>query len=308
MFTFSSPIHSTENFYPFNTSNTRQISHPTTPSPLRTSKYANLMTPPPSNHKKLSPNPLSATTPRSSSTSSSSSSTNNRFMHFSTRAVNSTPANTLARHAIQGREQKRTEFLDRIKRRRDDTRTDGTNDQVLRMDFVRERRGWEEQMRKVAILEQGALTEQEEEEMDDQSYQEEQQPATMDMEAETDMDAELSPTEEFDIENHVDWPGYLDDRQNQREFQDDDEDNDSFDLDPDEFDRFFVEALSQQHQHQHQTSDSGGWSTSQEQQPPSLTGQNHLQPDLLAQAQAHAQTQAHQQTQAQDLESSMDLS
>ena len=228
-------------------------------------------------------------------------------MHFSTRAVNSTPANTLARHAIQGREKKRTEFLDRIKRRRDDDRTEGTNDQVLRMDFVRERRGWEEQMRRVAILEQGALTEQEdeEEEMDDQSYQEEQQPATMAMEAEIDMDAELSPTEEFDVENHVDWQGYLDDRSNQRELQDDDDDdddNDSFDLDPDEFDRFFVEALSQQHQHQ--TSDLGGWSTSQGQQTPSVTGENRLQPDLFAQPQA----QAHQQTQAQDLESSMDLS
>lgn len=293
MFTFSSPIHSTETLYSFATSNNLHSSHPTTPSPLRTSKYANLMTPPHSTQKKSPTNALSATTPRSSS---------NKPTEFSTRAVNSTPANTLARHAVQGRDKKRSEFLDRIRRRRDDTRAEGTSDQVLRMDFVRERRGWEEQMRRVAILEQGTLAEQGEE--DEFHHQGE---SAMDMETETEAQAELSPTEEFDMENHADWQGYLD-HQDPQQLQDDDDDDDSLDLDPDEFDQLFLEALSQ-----HQTRDPGGWTASQQQETSLVSRENHLdlpshfshpirQPEpLLCPSVQHP-------AQEQHLESSMDLS
>lgn len=157
-------------------------------------------------------------------------------------------------------------------------------------------------MRRVAILEQGTLAEQGEE--DEFHHQGE---SAMDMETETEAQAELSPTEEFDMENHADWQGYLD-HQDPQQLQDDDDDDDSLDLDPDEFDQLFLEALSQ-----HQTRDPGGWTASQQQETSLVSRENHLdlpshfshpirQPEpLLCPSVQHP-------AQEQHLESSMDLS
>ncbi|KAK5465191.1 hypothetical protein LTS15_001754 [Exophiala xenobiotica] len=71
------------------------------------------------------------------------------------RARSASPAAAIARHAAQGREMKKSQFLDRIRRRRDDARSEGVGDQVLRMDFVRERRMWEDEMRRRALAEGG---------------------------------------------------------------------------------------------------------------------------------------------------------
>ncbi|KIW18575.1 hypothetical protein PV08_02863 [Exophiala spinifera] len=103
-------------------------------------------------------------------------------------------ASALARHAAQGREQKKSQFLDRIRRRRDDARSELVGDQVLRMDFVRERRIWEDEMRRRAAAEAG-----------------------VDGVGEVDIDMmlddeehaadEMSPTEEFDpeLESYYDY-------------------------------------------------------------------------------------------------------
>ncbi|KAL2405708.1 hypothetical protein ABEF95_001519 [Exophiala dermatitidis] len=121
-------------------------------------------------------------------------------------------AAALARHAAQGRDKKKTQFLDRIRRRRDDSRTDIYGDQVLRMDFVRERRQWEEEMNRRALLEQGVLAPPEEEDEADgiDSAMHDNHPAMVPLyglsgravpEAEEDGGADLSPTEIHDVDD-----------------------------------------------------------------------------------------------------------
>lgn len=109
---------------------------------------------------------------------------------WETRARGASPAALLTRHAVSARERKKSQFLDRIRRRRDDERSDGVGEQVLRMDFVRERRMWEEEMRRRAVVE-GDLDVDPDLMMDDntQEVQEEE---------------EMSPTEEFDFERDGD--------------------------------------------------------------------------------------------------------
>lgn len=155
-------------------------------------------------------------------------------------------------------------------------------------------------MRRVAILEQGTLTEQGEED----EFHHQGEPA-MDMETEIEVEAELSPTDEFDMENHVDWHGYVDDR-NPRQLQDDDDD--SLDLDPDEFDQLFLEALSQ-----HQTSDPGGWTASQLQEASLVSRENHLNLSSqfshpIRQPEPPPCPSVQHPAQEQHLESGMDLS
>ncbi|KAJ9498368.1 hypothetical protein H2202_006055 [Exophiala xenobiotica] len=74
---------------------------------------------------------------------------------WESRARGASPVAAIVRHAAQGREMKKSQFLDRIRRRRDDARSEGVGDQVLRMDFVRERRVWEGEMRRRALAEGG---------------------------------------------------------------------------------------------------------------------------------------------------------
>ncbi|KAJ9646168.1 hypothetical protein H2204_000831 [Knufia peltigerae] len=111
---------------------------------------------------------------------------------WESRAKSLGSANTLARHAAQGREQKKSRFLDRIRRRRDDTRSELVGDQVLRMDFVRERRIWEDEMRRRAAEAGGDGTE----EVDIDMMLDEEAP-----------EDEMSPTEEFDpeLESYYDY-------------------------------------------------------------------------------------------------------
>ncbi|KAI1616126.1 hypothetical protein EDD36DRAFT_124100 [Exophiala viscosa] len=105
---------------------------------------------------------------------------------WESRARSNSPAAALARHSVSAREKKKSQFLDRIRRRRDDERSDGMGEQVLRMDFVRERRMWEDEMRRRAVVE-GDLAIDPNLEMDIEDEGEDAQ-------------AEMSPTEEFDPE------------------------------------------------------------------------------------------------------------
>ncbi|ETI21914.1 hypothetical protein G647_05984 [Cladophialophora carrionii CBS 160.54] len=103
------------------------------------------------------------------------------------RSRESSPSTRLATQTTRNREERKSRFLDRIRRRRDDQRSELVGDQVLRMDFVRERRGWEEQMARRAAFEAGV--EIEEEEAED----------IADMQDDTRFrDQEMSPTEEYD--------------------------------------------------------------------------------------------------------------
>lgn len=151
---------------------------------------------------------------------------------WESRARSASPAASLARHAADGREKKKSQFLDRIRRRRDDSRADNTGDQVLRMDFFAERRMWEDEMRRRAVLEQGAGPD-------------------IDVELELELDTEmmhdssdqahLSPTDEHDIYD-AELASYLEEIQaknRSQEFLFDD------DLDGDEYDALFDQVLSQ---------------------------------------------------------------
>jgi hypothetical protein len=138
---------------------------------------------------------------------------------WETRFRDNGAAASLARHATQQREHKKTQFLDRIRRRRDDGRSELIGDQVLRMDFVRERRRWEDEMKRRA-LEAGQ--------------------ADMDMEEveeEFDQQPWMSPTEEHDFDGFVDETGG-------HNLQGDDRD-DEFVIDDDEYEELFREILSQ---------------------------------------------------------------
>ncbi|KIV78744.1 hypothetical protein PV11_06357 [Exophiala sideris] len=104
---------------------------------------------------------------------------------WESRARSASPAAVLARHSASAREKKKNQFFDRIRRRRDDERSDGMGEQVLRLDFVRERRMWEDEMRRRAVVE------------GDNGLDPDSQ---MEDEAQADDQAEMSPTEEFDPE------------------------------------------------------------------------------------------------------------
>ncbi|KAL2421794.1 hypothetical protein ABEF95_007275 [Exophiala dermatitidis] len=192
-------------------------------------------------------------------------------------------AAALARHAAQGRDKKKTQFLDRIRRRRDDSRTDIYGDQVLRMDFVRERRQWEEEMNRRALLEQGVLAPPEEEEEDDggDAAMRDNNPAIVPLfdqsgcpvpEAEED-EADLSPTEIHDVDDALveyyariaDMGGDVQDvRRGDNRLEhseaggngngdDDDFLIDDNEVDMEEYDQLFEELVAQS-QHRHGTS------------------------------------------------------
>ena len=67
-------------------------------------------------------------------------------LSFEQRARSSSPAAKISKHATDSREKRKSRFLDRIRSRREDKRDDRMGDQILRMDYVKERREWEEQM------------------------------------------------------------------------------------------------------------------------------------------------------------------
>ncbi|EXJ81679.1 hypothetical protein A1O1_07744 [Capronia coronata CBS 617.96] len=134
--------------------------------------------------------------------------TSNGWEH---RSRDASPAAALARRAAQGRETKKTQFLDRIRRRRDDSRTEMYGDQVLRMDFVRERRQWEDEMNRRARMEVEAGIAWTGEEDDLDADMQDTQTATTKPRWPTadhefgqdqgDPEAEMSPTEEYNVDD-----------------------------------------------------------------------------------------------------------
>ncbi|OAG42328.1 hypothetical protein AYO21_03496 [Fonsecaea monophora] len=105
------------------------------------------------------------------------------------RSRSSSPSSLLNSQTNRSREQRKSKFLDRIRRRRDDDRSEQVGEQVLRMDFVKERRVWEREMARRAAME--AAQEEEVESEDDDDDDEEEEP-------------ELSPTHEFEEDIEVD--------------------------------------------------------------------------------------------------------
>lgn len=158
-----------------------------------------------------------------------STSANKTPSHWESRARSASPAASLARHAADGREKKKSQFLDRIRRRRDDSRADNTGDQVLRMDFVKERKVWEDEMRRRAVLEQNTSPE-----------------IDIDLEIDAEMmqdsgdHVEMSPTTEHDIDQ-AELAMYFEEMQSKNRSQEFLVD----DIDGDEYDALFMEALSQ---------------------------------------------------------------
>ncbi|EXJ59126.1 hypothetical protein A1O7_06557 [Cladophialophora yegresii CBS 114405] len=155
-----------------------------------------------------------------------------RVSQWELRSRESSPSTLLATHTTRNREERKSKFLDRIRRRRDNERSELVGDQLLRMDFVKERRGWQEQMARRAAVEAGVEIEEEEEE--EQEEDEEILPE------------EMSPTEEYDdlvrqyeFEHEFDRQGGM---MPQDEFPVDDADDDA------EYERLFreMEILSQQ--------------------------------------------------------------
>ena len=142
---------------------------------------SNLTTPPASGSQP--PQKHNNTTHSSPLALTSQQSTSARPSQWSLRSRESSPSSLLTTQTTRNREERKSKFLDRIRRRRDDERSAIVGDQVLRMDFVKQRRGWEEQMARRAALEPLADLDEEEEEEDGAPEVE---------------DEGMSPTEEYD--------------------------------------------------------------------------------------------------------------
>src|SRR5436305_7574064 len=134
---------------------------PQTPSPLRTSRNANLMPPPWTPDSPLKATPDSKTllsssfiTPPSATTSisSPSSTTSNAAaaalpFQFQKRSRSQSPQASLAKSNAAAKACRTTVFLDKVRQKRDDSRFETRGEQALRLEFVRERRAWEERLR-----------------------------------------------------------------------------------------------------------------------------------------------------------------
>jgi len=156
------------------------------------------------------------------------------------RARSSSPGVVLARHAADERERRKSQFLDRIRRRRDEGRSDVYNDQVLRMDFVRERREWEEDMARRAMRE---VPTEDNVDMDlgDEHVEAEEAPEEQD----------LSPMEEHEMDELVSY--YLVHGQNQarNERENRQASNGDEEGEDDDYDQIFMEVIgANQRQHE----------------------------------------------------------
>ena len=96
----------------------------------------------------------------------------------------------LARTNRDAKERRKTLLLERVRQSRDDARYDARSDQALRIEFVQERREWEERLRRRAPVD---------EEVDLEA---------MDEDGDVGEVEEMSPTEEREIEELL---SYLDD-------------------------------------------------------------------------------------------------
>jgi hypothetical protein len=140
---------------------------PQTPSPLRTSRNANLMPPPstpvstlkatpdsqsspfsvtsPTSNISISSRSASTSTPRSTSTSASA-----LPFQFQNRSRSQSPQASLAKSNAAAKTRRSSVFLDKVRQKREDSRFETRGEQALRMDFVRERRAWEERLKRRA--------------------------------------------------------------------------------------------------------------------------------------------------------------
>ena len=137
MFRFSSPpsVYSSPRFF--------SAFIPQTPSPLQTSRNANLMpTTTPQHGIKSSPI-FDSTSFFDENSPSALDSRSDLQTNFKARARSQSPQVHLARNIDTVRNHRKTAFLDKIKRNREHGKFDAREDQVLRMEFVRERREWE---------------------------------------------------------------------------------------------------------------------------------------------------------------------
>jgi hypothetical protein len=140
---------------------------PQTPSPLRTSRNANLMLPPttPASTVKATPDSKSSrfsfATPTStistgstsnsgSTPQSTSTSTSALPFQFQNRSRSQSPQATLAKSNAAAKTRRSSVFLDKVRQKREDSRFETRGEQALRMDFVRERRAWEERLKRRA--------------------------------------------------------------------------------------------------------------------------------------------------------------
>lgn len=219
---FSSPLRSTNPFNSnpnlFHTPQSKSwVSHVPL-SPLQTSKNANVMS------QKLNQNEgienASSETNRSfkfeansfflNPTPPTSNTTSTRASQFQARARSNLPSVQLQTHTAAKRDSRKKLFLDRLRNKRDDERFERGGDQLLRLDYIKERKQWEAEMQRKQLVEIDEMEE------DSEMYEEEE---------------ELSPTEEKEIEELV---SYLTEEQNEDEFSDAD------------YDALFMEVMNQE--------------------------------------------------------------
>jgi hypothetical protein len=99
--------------------------------------------------------PFSFTTPTSTvgtgSTPQSTSTTASALpFQFQRRARSQSPQATLAQSNAAAKTRRSSAFLDKVRQKREDARFEARGEQALRMDFVRERRAWEERLKRRA--------------------------------------------------------------------------------------------------------------------------------------------------------------
>lgn len=223
---------------------------------------------------------------------------------WETRARSASPAAALARHVAMGREKKKAQFIDRLRRRRDDIRSAGYGEQVLRMDFVRERRLWEDEMRRRAAL------------VDAQVGEEDEDAAMLAMAEEEQDEHHPSPTEGFvpdvDIDELV--RSYEAETRQPRALGSSSDDEFPFDDpdDDDEYERLFreMEIVSQsQRQNQHQSGPPQEQNHQLEDPPPRAGRQPSAGPAAAAEAAAAAAlSSGYEHSQPEAFDENMDLS
>lgn len=157
----SSPLHHT-----YTPQRTRHYV-PQTPSPLRTSRNANLMPPPatPVSSLEVTPDSKTLSSPFTTPTSvartnltsesgatsiTTPSSASALPFQFQSQSRSQSPQASLAKSNAAAKAHRTSLFLDKVRQKREDSRFETRGEQALRMEFVRERRAWEERLRRKA--------------------------------------------------------------------------------------------------------------------------------------------------------------
>jgi hypothetical protein len=227
---FSSPLRPSNSYQanpnPFSTPQVKTWDSyaPPTPSPLRTSRNVNVMPqrrqPDNNDEENMIPKtPAENLSPQlfflnsTPVTSENQQSSRAAQFQYQSRARATAPSVQLQNHAASKRDSRKKLFLDRLRNKRDDERCERTGDQVMRMDYIKERKAWEEEMQKRGMDDLDEI--EEDSEMQEQTE-------------------ELSPTEDKEIEELV---SYLNDNEEEDDFSDE------------EYDALFMEVMSQESLH-----------------------------------------------------------